>query len=212
MLYAPTFSPASSLHLAGEAIVEALLATGRNVIVKLHERSTVPHPKYTSNVDWLARLARFEGRRGYAYAAGAHAGPYLAAADLMVTDHSTIGFEFALLDRPLVVFDAPDLLRLARINPDKWHLLRGMADLASSAGELPDVVAGALASPERHAPARRAATRVLFAHAGWATERALTVMYGLLELQPLREVRGAPERLDAREAPRPRKLPGEVRA
>jgi hypothetical protein len=113
ILYAPTFAPASSLHLAGEAIVEQLLDAGHNVIVKLHDRSMVPHPKYTANIDWPERLARFTGRPRYAFATGAHAGPYLAASDLMVTDHSTIGFEFALLDRPLVVFDAPDLLEQA---------------------------------------------------------------------------------------------------
>ncbi len=185
VLYAPTYSPASSLHLAGEAIVERMLATGRNVIVKLHERSTVPHPKYTDNVDWLARLARFNGRPRYAFAAGAHAGPYLAAADLLITDHSTIGFEFALLDRPLVVFDAPDLLHHARIEPGKWRLLRAMADIVRSAGDLPDAVSRALAEPARHAAVRRETTAALFAHAGRATHKALEVVYGLLELERL---------------------------
>lgn len=196
VLYAPTFSPASSLHLAGEAIIEALLATGRNVIVKLHDRSMVPHPKYTANIDWTARLARFAGVDRYAFATGAHAGPYLAAADLMITDHSTIGFEFALLDRPLVVFDVPELLQAARINPDKWHELRGMADIVRRADELAAVVSQALAQPERHAAARRATTRALFAYAGRATERALAVVYELLDLAPrplgaVREVREA---------------------
>jgi CDP-glycerol glycerophosphotransferase (TagB/SpsB family) len=189
VLYAPTFSPASSLHLAGEAIIESLLATGRNVIVKLHERSTVPHPKYTADVDWMARLARFRGHPRYAYAAGAHAGPYLAAADLLVTDHSTIGFEFALLDRPIVVFDAPDLLHFARINAEKWHQLRGMADIAPNVTELSGVVTRALAHPARHAAARRAATESLFAFAGRATDRALAVIYDLLDLQPAASVR-----------------------
>jgi hypothetical protein len=184
ILYAPTFAPASSLHMAGEAIIEQLLGTGRNVIVKLHDRSMVPHPKYTANVDWPARLARFTGRPRYAFATGAHAGPYLAAADVMVTDHSTVGFEFALLDRPLVVFDAPDLLEQARINPDKWRALRNMADIARTAEELPAVVSRALAAPGRHAAARRTTSQALFAHAGRSTARALDVVYELLELPP----------------------------
>ena len=184
VLYAPTFAPASSLHLAGEAIIEQLLATGRNVIVKLHDRSMVPHPKYTANVDWPARLSRFTGRPRYAFATGAHAGPYLAAADLMITDHSTVGFEFALLDRPLVIFDAPDLLEQARINPDKWCALRGMADIVRTAAELPAVVNRALAEPARHAALRRATSQALFAHAGRSTARALDVVYELLELPP----------------------------
>lgn len=189
VLYAPTFSPASSLHTAGEEIIEALLASNRNVIVKLHDRSLVPHPKFTGNVDWLTRLARFTGRPRYAFAAGAHAGPYLVAADALITDHSTIGFEFALLDRPIVIFDAPGLLEAARINPLKWHQLRAMADVAADATALPDVVSRALSSPTRHAAARRATSAELFAHAGHATERALEVVYDLLELDRLHEVR-----------------------
>ncbi len=200
VLYAPTFSPASSLHLAGEAIIESLLGSGRNVIVKLHDRSIVPHPKYTANVDWPLRLARFQGHRSYGFATDAHAGPYMAAADVLVTDHSTIGFEFALLDRPLVVFDAPDLLQFARISPDKWHLLRNMADIARDVDALPGVVAHALASPRRHAAARRATTKALFAYPGHATRRALAVIYELLELEPAREAR---EARDILEVPRP---------
>lgn len=205
ILYAPTFSPASSLHVAGERIIEALLATGRNVIVKLHERSTVPHPKYTDDVDWPARLGRFLTEPGYAYGTGAHVGPYLAAADALITDHSTVGFEFALLDRPIVVFDAPDLLHFARINPDKWRQLRGMADVVHRVEDLPDTVSRALTSPRRHSAARRAATQALFAHAGHATERALQVVYDLLELplaqdaREVRKVRNVPEVRDVRD-------------
>jgi len=199
VLYAPTFSPASSLHLAGEAIVDTLRASGRNVIVKLHDRSLVPHPKHTAGIDWRARLARFNGLPRYAFAEGAHAGPYLAAADALITDHSTIGFEFALLDRPIVVFDAPDLLRHARINPDKWRLLRGMADLARDVAELPAVLDRALALPERHAAARQRVSRSLFAFRGRATERALQVVYELLELTPIagEDRRGAGRRIES---------------
>jgi hypothetical protein len=193
ILYAPTFAPASSLHLAGEAIIEALLSTGRNVIVKLHDRSMVPHPKYTANIDWPARLGKFAGRAKYAFATGAHAGPYLVAADLMITDHSTIGFEFGLLDRPIVIFDAPDLLEHARINPEKWLQLRGMADIARTAGDLPAVVTRALAAPQRHAAARRTTSQALFAHAGRSTERALEVVYELLELPARPQVHRVPQ-------------------
>jgi hypothetical protein len=155
----------------------------------------VPHPKYTANIHWPARLARFDGRPRYAYATGAHVGPYLAAADLLVTDHSTVGFEFALLDRPILVFDAPELLAFARINPEKWAQLRGMADVVHRVSELPDAVARALADPRRHRAARRDVTEALFAYPGRATERALKLVYDLLELEhpASRGVRVAPD-------------------
>lgn len=181
-LYAPTFSPASSLHLAGEAIVEALLESGVSVIVKLHDRSLVPSEKFTAGVDWPSRLSRFRQQHSYAFATGPHAGPYLAAADVLVTDHSTVGFEFALLDRPVIVFDAPGLLQAARIHPERWHQLRAMSDVVMSADALPALVGRVLSSPERHSEARRRTAGALFAHAGQATGRALDVVYRLLEL------------------------------
>lgn len=183
VLYAPTFSTANSLHLAGEAIINTLLACGYNLIVKLHDRSMVPQAKYTDGIDWPARLARFAQCPRFALARADDAGPYLSAADLLVTDHSTVGFEFALLDRPIVVFDAPGLRDAARVDAGKWDLLRSMADVVGAPSELASAVHTSLATPGRHCAARRRA-HALFAHVGSATERALRVVYELLDLQP----------------------------
>jgi CDP-glycerol glycerophosphotransferase (TagB/SpsB family) len=184
ILYAPTFSTANSLHLAGEAIIETLLATGANVIVKLHDRSMVPTDKHTNGIDWPARLARFESHPRFAFARMADSGPCLSAADVLVTDHSTVGFEFALLDRPLVVFDAPDLKHAARIDSEKWMRLRSMSDVVTSTAQLSIAVNRAFAEPERWRDERRSA-HDLFAFVGAATNRALDVVYELLELTPL---------------------------
>lgn len=195
VLYAPTFSAESSLHLAGEAIVQALLDAGLNVIVKLHDRSMVPHARYTNGIDWPARLAVWAGHPQFALARLADAGPCLAAADVLVTDHSTVGFEFALLDRPIVVFDAPRLRDAARIAADKWALLRSMADIADTAPAVSVAVRRALQQPARLQQARQQA-HTLFAHAGHATERALAVVYDLLEMAPaaadVRDAAGTP--------------------
>jgi CDP-glycerol glycerophosphotransferase (TagB/SpsB family) len=182
ILYAPTFSTASSLHRAGEAIVAALLDTGRNVIVKLHDRSATPHPKYTAGIDWPARLAAFSPNPRFALARGADIGPLLSASDLLVTDHSTVGFEFALLDRPLVVYDAPELQAAARIDAARWAQLRSMADVVNNPAALACAVDAAMGDPALKREARRSA-QALFANAGRATGVALDVVYELLELK-----------------------------
>ena len=117
-------------------------------------------------------------------ARGADAEPFLAAADVLVTDHSTVGFEFALLDRPLVVYDAPDLLHAARIDRQKWDLLRSMATVVQSPAAVVAAVSEALAHPSSLREERRRA-RDLFAAPGMATARALEAVYALLDLQPL---------------------------
>ena len=56
-IYAPTFSPHSSLQEHGVTIARELLTSGFNVIVKLHDRSLDPDPRYSGGVDWRARFA-----------------------------------------------------------------------------------------------------------------------------------------------------------
>jgi CDP-glycerol glycerophosphotransferase (TagB/SpsB family) len=184
VIYAPTFSTASSLHLAGLDIVRALLDAGVNVIVKLHDRSMIPDAHHTGGIDWPDRMSVFAAHPRFVLARDADAEPFLAAADVLVTDHSTVGFEFALLDRPLVVYDAPDLRQAARIDAGKWELLRSMATVAHTPAETVDAVLDALAQPSRLSPARTRAQE-LFAAPGTATERALAVVYELLDLTSL---------------------------
>ena len=185
VIYAPTFSTASSLHLAGEAIIAALLDSGRNVIAKLHDRSLLPDAVRTAGIDWNERLGQFASHPRFAFVRSGDSSPYLSAADVMVTDHSTIGFEFALLDRPLVVFNAPELREAARISADKWELLRSMADVVDTPAQLVQAIDRALLEPERRRDARRQA-HTLFAHAGEATEHAMQAVYDLLDLAPMR--------------------------
>jgi hypothetical protein len=182
-LYAPTYSPASSLHVAGEAIVAALADAGMNVIVKLHDRSLDPDPRYTAGIDWRARMRAIERPGAIVFVEGADASPLLAAADLMVTDHSSVGFEYLVLDRPLLVFDAPDLPAAARVNPDKVELLRSAATVVRSASEIPGAVSGELADPARLAANRQRVCALMFHDPGHATARALCLVRDMLELR-----------------------------
>lgn len=181
-VYAPTYSPASSLHLAGEAIVRALVRAGFATIVKLHDRSLDADPRYNDGIDWRGRftalMAETPGR--VAFSEAADASPLLAAADVLVTDHSSIGFEYLLLDRPLIVFDAPDLPRTARINPEKVARLRSAASVAATPDQTAALAAAALAHPTVLSAARRAVAREMFHDPGRATDRAVTLLRGLL--------------------------------
>jgi hypothetical protein len=184
-IYAPTWSPASSLHLAGEAIVAGLVQSGWNVIVKPHAWSFDPDPKYSGGIDWRQRLRALESPGQVVLCDQGDGSPLLAAADLMVTDHSSIGFEFCLLDRPLIVFDAPDLARVARINPERMASLRRAARVVSEPSDVGPAATDELRDPSRRRAERAAAAHPLFYEPGSATARALAVVYELLDL-PLR--------------------------
>jgi CDP-glycerol glycerophosphotransferase (TagB/SpsB family) len=98
----------------------------------------------------------------------------------MVTDHSSVGFEYLVLDRPLIVFDAPGLVETARINPDKVTLLRSAATVVRGREELAAAARAELGAPGRLSLERRRVAAEMFYKPGTATDRAVSVIQDLL--------------------------------
>lgn len=185
VLYAPTWSPASSLNAMGKDLIARLLALDANVIVKLHDRSRDVRERYSGGVDWVAELEPvFRASASGVIAPGHDISPYLAAADVMVTDHSSAGFEYLLRDRPIVRIHRPELIREANIHPDYVELLASVSDSVATAGEAVRAVARGLASPDTLGETRRAVAADLFYRPGGATARAVRHLYEAIELEP----------------------------
>jgi hypothetical protein len=102
--------------------------------------------------------------------------PYLFAADLLVSDASSVTNEYALLDHPMVFLDVPKLIATARkkgsmVDLETWGRRLGL--VAPDATSAVDAIAYALASPMLQSPIRRAAASDLFYNPGRATATAL---------------------------------------
>lgn len=184
ILYAPTWSPASSLNAMGVELVRRLLDTGNNVIVKLHDRSRDVRAFYSGGIDWVGALEPvLKGRTGV-LAPGHDISPYLVAADLMITDHSSAGFEFLLRDRPIVRIHRPELIREANIHPDYVELLASVSESVDGIDDAVAAVERGLASPEALGETRRAVAADIFYRPGGATARAIRGLYEAIELEP----------------------------
>lgn len=182
VLYAPTWSAFSSLNRVGAALLPRLAALDLNVIVKLHDRSFDARSLTTGSIDWRRQLDDLCRTWGVHRAQDADISPYLFVSDVLVTDHSSAGFEFMLLDRPIVVLDSPDLVRQARVSPDKVAMLHSAAFLVEDGADIGHAVAEALTAPAEHRAARRAVAEELFYCPGSATTRAVRCIYDLLQL------------------------------
>jgi glycosyltransferase involved in cell wall biosynthesis len=182
VLYAPTWSPYSSLHREGERLIAALARLGVNVIVKLHDRSADQSARGAGGIDWPTTIERLARRSRVVLAPGADASPYLFAADAVVTDHSSVGFEYMLLDRPIVVIDCPELIDKARVSADKVRLLRSASTVVSTGELAARAAVDALGRPERLSDRRRVIANELFYCPGRATARAVACLYDLLAL------------------------------
>jgi hypothetical protein len=182
-LYAPTWSPYSSLNVMGEHVIDVFVAAQCQVIVKLHDRSYDRLPRASGGINWAQRLGRYEPHPCVRVVRGADATPFLFAADVLITDHSSVGFEFMLLDRSLIAVDCPELLERSHVNPEKVRQLRSAADVIRSPGDLPDAVSAALSHPTRHSRERRQIASALFYRPGTATDRAVAIVYDVLGLE-----------------------------
>ena len=194
VLYAPTWSAASSLNLMGMELVSGLLERSWNVVVKLHDRSRDPRPFYSGGIDWAARLSELmKGKPGY-LVADADICPYLAAADVMITDHSSAGFEYLLRDRPLVRIHVPELLRGSNISEEYVRLLADAASSVETSVEALAAVEAALSDPHAGSASRRAVAADLFYKPGTATARAVDELYDAMELAPAAATATVPRR------------------
>jgi hypothetical protein len=203
VLYAPTWSPASSLNAMGVELVAALGRMPVNVIMKLHDRSRDLRERYSGGVDWAAKLQPLLVPGRGVLAPGHDISPYLVAADLMVTDHSSAGFEFLLGDKPLVRIHRPELIELASVHPDYVALL---ASVSRSVDDLRGAVAAVergLADPGAQSAERQRVAADLFYKPGGATSRAVRELYNVLELEPAPAVSDAIRRGDAKQWPQP---------
>ncbi|MCH8332770.1 CDP-glycerol glycerophosphotransferase family protein [Candidatus Sumerlaeota bacterium] len=183
ILYAPTWRPESSLHGVGEELIRSMRGGPYNFLVKLHDLSY----QQEGGVDWRSKLA--ELRAPNVVDLKDHdVSPALFAADLLISDASSVANEFTLLDRPIVFIDVPDLYRKyeATIDREDWGQKAGA--VAKGVPEIHRCVESALARPEQRREIRKKIATEGFYNPGGATEAALEAIYRLVELDsPIRK-------------------------
>ena len=182
ILYAPTWSPESSLNRLGLDLIRRLAALPVNLVVKLHDRSRDARVRYSGGVDWPAAVSDVLAAGRGVLAAGADICPYLEAADLMVTDHSSAGFEYLLLDRPIVRIHVPELIAAAQIHQDYVSLLADVSESAIDVASTVDAIERGLADPAGKSATRRRVAADLFHDPGNATTHCVTALYEAMEL------------------------------
>jgi hypothetical protein len=169
LLYAPTGEAHNSLETMGEAVIRALSACGAfDLLVKPHD-----HPK--DGRDWFAALAPLEGPHTR-LVREPDVVPLLRLSDLLITDASSVANEYALLDRPILFLDVPELLRRSReggaaLDLQGWGRRGGV--VVERAEDVADAAIEALADPGRLSDVRRAIARDLFYNPGRATDAAM---------------------------------------
>ncbi len=177
VLYAPTWRPECSLYEVGEELVRSMRGGPYNFLVKLHDivyRTTRP-------VDWSTMIPKLEGQ-GVRFIREADSSPALHAANVLISDASSVANEYTLLDRPLVFIDVPRLFAKYEktVDLDSWGQRSGT--VARGVREIHKAIERALSDPDEHREMRSKIAEEGFYNAGHATDAAVGEIGRILEL------------------------------
>jgi CDP-glycerol glycerophosphotransferase (TagB/SpsB family) len=168
ILYAPTWGEISSAPLLTETISE--LGGAYNVIVKLHQNSLPEWKKPYQNLENIY------------FHQDPDITPCMYAADVLISDGSSVIFEYASLNRPMVLFD---------YNLDKYdhngveYLWRDAGFRVSMPQEIPAAIKFCLTNPEHLQKKRQTYTARLYS--GFDGKAAFRVAQELKALANLSE-------------------------
>jgi hypothetical protein len=192
VLFAPSWEHYGALRSErwGLQVLDTLLSLpGVKVKVRLHPISLTPrgHPQFEAfagNVDWRHKLREYESNPGFAGLDSPTTSNVrsLLGSDILVTDYSSIGLDWLILDRPLIVLDCgtESFKRLggngatpeALASDLRYNGGRSCGFLVSSPDCLGEAVEHARLQPSALSPKRRAAQTQLLYNPGFAAQAA----------------------------------------
>ncbi|HYP15624.1 MAG TPA: CDP-glycerol glycerophosphotransferase family protein [Opitutus sp.] len=167
VLYAPTWHDGlSSLPLLGSRVVDLLHAGRSDTFVVIKPHPLVQQGKDPKLAPWMQTLRAAARDRSDTYLIenrGEDVMPWLNAADVLVSDASSVQLEYLALDRPLVLIDNPEHVTSPHYDPNgmewKW---RDMGQRIGTADALPGAVSAALSNPRLGAERRAVYRERLF--------------------------------------------------
>ena len=183
ILYAPTHGALSSFFSWGESICAAL-PDGCNVIVK-------PHPSLATtgvaeNARVLARVREAFLARGALWLPHEpDVMPLMAAADVLITDYSSVAEEFLIFDKPLIFADhLANAAGRDRAQRDKgdWDGIFGCGTRVTQKEELKSAIENALENPREYSRQRTELRDYVFENLdGHCAARAAAALQALCE-------------------------------
>lgn len=114
VLYAPAFNEGASLRSIGVELIQCLASIQDiNILIKLAPDmySGTDSTYATGGINWFEKLKPLETDR-LRVITDLDSNLCVATADVMVTDVSSIAFDFIYLDKPVIYYDCPDFYTL----------------------------------------------------------------------------------------------------
>lgn len=114
IIYAPSWEEGLSMRGFSEELIETIVSENKyNLIIKPHPTNLVDKKDenfdfYTGGILWREKLEKFNKEPDCIFINKYNNDNLLIAADIMITDLSSIALEFLALDKPIIYLDCPN--------------------------------------------------------------------------------------------------------
>ncbi len=176
ILFAPTFNDELSAIPHVKEKIADILPEEAVLLIKLHGSTRAEYKE-------MYRKLPFKNPR-VIYVDDLDISPFLALADVLITDVSSTMFEFAALDKPVVLFDSPNWGKYENYNPkDIEFTWRDFALRTNTLEEMGEAVKRSLEQPAEFSGIRTKYTQLLLANQkdGRAAQRIVEAAHSLIQ-------------------------------
>ncbi|CAG1023461.1 Teichoic acid poly(glycerol phosphate) polymerase [Patescibacteria group bacterium] len=182
IIYAPNWEVTASLHKMGNEIIQTLAKMDINLLVKLHH-SSYHNPENifkTGGIDWKKKMEQYSKMYpNVVHIFDFNSNPYLFVSDIMITDAGGVGFEYVLLNKPIIYIDVPEYFdQYGREGIDFWG--RSAGNIIKKPEELPETIKKNLSNPEEYSDNRKELINKLIYNPGNAANKAAEAVLQLL--------------------------------
>ena len=172
VLWCPTGVRRNSFEKYGHEVTRVVEECGCNLILKLHDH---PHPPKGVTEKQFLEHARAGLGPTARFAEHSDVTPLLVAADLLISDASSVAYEYCILDRPIVFLDVPELLdkraAMEGCQMDVNSHGRNMGRIIGNSEQLREAIGDALDDPMQFSAERRGVAEHIFHQPGSAGRR-----------------------------------------
>ena len=162
ILFAPTFNDElSTIPFVMNRINDIITDDKTILLIKLHGSTNQVYK------NMYIELAKNDNR--VIYIEDLDLAPYITIADIMITDVSSAMFEFASLDKPVVLFNNPNWYKYANFNPnDIEYTFRGIGFQTNSLFEIKNAINELIAGNDPHKGIRLSTCKQLINNINYA--------------------------------------------
>ncbi len=176
ILFAPTFNDELSAIPHVKEKIADILPEEAVLLIKLHGSTRAEYKEMYSKLPYKNPRV--------IYVDDLDISPFLALADVLITDVSSTMFEFAALDKPVVLFDSPNWGKYENYNPEDIEFTwRDFALRTNTLEGMREAVKRSLEQPAEFSATRTKYTQLLLANQkdGGAADRIVEAAHSLIQ-------------------------------